>query len=91
MLIGRVGKLSIRIPWKSLGWDPIVIILEDVFVCASQRDDEEVTEFALLFRNPKPRLTVVSLSFFSIEVKIVYCEVPYVENIKGNRVPFFFW
>ncbi|EXB26145.1 hypothetical protein L484_010462 [Morus notabilis] len=38
---GRVGKLSIRIPWKKLGWDPIVIILEDVFVCASQRDDEE--------------------------------------------------
>ncbi|GMN48145.1 hypothetical protein TIFTF001_017311 [Ficus carica] len=38
---GRVGKLSIKIPWKKLGWDPIVIILEDVFVCASQRDDEE--------------------------------------------------
>ncbi|XP_048318354.2 uncharacterized protein LOC107405745 isoform X2 [Ziziphus jujuba] len=38
---GRVGKLSIKIPWKKLGWDPIVIMLEDVFVCASQRDDEE--------------------------------------------------
>lgn len=41
-LIGRVGKLSIKIPWKKLGWDPIVIILEDVCIYASQRDDEEV-------------------------------------------------
>lgn len=41
-LIGRVGKLSIKIPWKKLGWDPIEIILEDVFLCASQRNDQEV-------------------------------------------------
>lgn len=41
-LIGRVGKLSIKIPWKKLGRDPIVIILEDIFVCTSRRDDEEV-------------------------------------------------
>ncbi|KAE8077724.1 hypothetical protein FH972_016258 [Carpinus fangiana] len=38
---GRLGRLSIKIPWKKLGWDPIIIILEDVFVCASQRDDRE--------------------------------------------------
>jgi hypothetical protein len=38
---GRVGKLSIKIPWKKLGWDPIIIDLEDVFVCASQRDAQE--------------------------------------------------
>ncbi|KAL2484980.1 Protein of unknown function (DUF1162) [Abeliophyllum distichum] len=38
---GRVGKLSIKIPWKKLGWDPIIIILEDVYVCACNRDDEE--------------------------------------------------
>ncbi|CAH1424589.1 unnamed protein product [Lactuca virosa] len=38
---GRVGRLSIRIPWKKLGWDPIIIILEDILVCASQREDEE--------------------------------------------------
>ncbi|KAG2700491.1 hypothetical protein I3760_06G000100 [Carya illinoinensis] len=38
---GRLGRLSIKIPWKKLGWDPIIIILEDVFVCASQRDDHE--------------------------------------------------
>ncbi|KAL2226726.1 UNVERIFIED_CONTAM: Vacuolar protein sorting-associated protein 13, partial [Sesamum indicum] len=37
----RVGKLSIKIPWKKLGWDPLIIILEDVFICISQRHDEE--------------------------------------------------
>ncbi|CAA7023283.1 unnamed protein product [Microthlaspi erraticum] len=38
---GRIGKLSIKIPWKKLGWDPIIITLEDVFICASQRNDQE--------------------------------------------------
>ncbi|GFQ03174.1 putative vacuolar protein sorting-associated protein 13b [Phtheirospermum japonicum] len=38
---GRVGKLSIKIPWKKLGWDPVIIILEDVYICVSQRDDKE--------------------------------------------------
>ncbi|EFH50478.1 hypothetical protein ARALYDRAFT_910516 [Arabidopsis lyrata subsp. lyrata] len=38
---GRVGKLSIKIPWKKLGRDPIIIMLEDVFICASQRNDQE--------------------------------------------------
>ncbi|BFG24048.1 hypothetical protein CerSpe_103220 [Prunus speciosa] len=38
---GRVGKLSIKIPWKKLGWDPIEIVLENVFLSASQRDDQE--------------------------------------------------
>ncbi|XP_057987743.1 uncharacterized protein LOC110642362 isoform X2 [Hevea brasiliensis] len=39
---GRIGKLSIKISWKKLGWDqPIIIALEDVFICASQRDDHE--------------------------------------------------
>lgn len=42
LYIGRVGKLSIKIPWKKLGRDPIIIMLEDVFVCASQRNDQEV-------------------------------------------------
>ena len=45
-LIGRVGRLSIRIPWKKLGWDPIIIILEDILVCASQREDEEVSSIS---------------------------------------------
>lgn len=38
---GRIGKLSIRIPWKKLGWDPIIIVIEDVFVCACPREDSE--------------------------------------------------
>ncbi|KAK9110207.1 hypothetical protein Sjap_018267 [Stephania japonica] len=38
---GHVGRLSIRIPWKKLGWDPIIILLEDVFICAYQREDHE--------------------------------------------------
>ncbi|KAM3191147.1 hypothetical protein ACQJBY_068843 [Aegilops geniculata] len=38
---GRIGKLSIKIPWKKLGWDPIIIVIEDVFVCAYPREDSE--------------------------------------------------
>ncbi|EPS68893.1 hypothetical protein M569_05877, partial [Genlisea aurea] len=38
---GRIGKLSIKIPWKKLGWDPIIINLEDIYVCISKRDDKE--------------------------------------------------
>eukprot|EP01018_Ginkgo_biloba_P017830 Gb_28330 [translate_table: standard] len=38
---GVIGKLSIKIPWKKLGWDPILIALEDVFICTCQRDDSE--------------------------------------------------
>ncbi|GFP91635.1 phosphatidylinositol 4-phosphate 5-kinase 9 [Phtheirospermum japonicum] len=38
---GRVGKLSIKIPWKKLGWDLVIIILEDLYICVSQRDDKE--------------------------------------------------
>ncbi|KAH6771059.1 hypothetical protein C2S52_015862 [Perilla frutescens var. hirtella] len=38
---GHVGKLSIKIPWKKLGWDPIIIILEEVYICVSQRDEKE--------------------------------------------------
>ncbi|KAF8099934.1 hypothetical protein N665_0235s0032 [Sinapis alba] len=38
---GRVGKLSIKIPWKKIGWEPIIIKLEDVFISATQRSDQE--------------------------------------------------
>ncbi|OAO93017.1 hypothetical protein AXX17_AT5G24610 [Arabidopsis thaliana] len=38
---GRVGKLSIKIPWKKLHRDPVTIMIEDVFICASQRNDQE--------------------------------------------------
>lgn len=48
--LGRVGKLSIKIPWKKLGWDPVIISLEDVLICASQRDDKEVLHHNLFLR-----------------------------------------
>lgn len=38
---GRVGKLSIKVPWKKIGWEPIIIKLEDVFISATQRSDQE--------------------------------------------------
>lgn len=40
---GRIGKLSIKVPWKRLGWDSINIVLEDVFLSACRRDDDEWT------------------------------------------------
>lgn len=40
---GQIGKLSIKIPWKKLGWDPIIVVLEDVYICACQREDSEWT------------------------------------------------
>lgn len=51
LLIGRIGKISIKIPWKKLGWEPFVISLENVFLCASQRDDEEVISVFNIFLN----------------------------------------
>ncbi|CAO2834271.1 unnamed protein product [Amaranthus hypochondriacus] len=39
---GHVGRLSIGIPWKKLGWEyPIVISLEDVLFFAGPRNDDE--------------------------------------------------
>ncbi|XP_040382901.1 uncharacterized protein LOC102719317 isoform X2 [Oryza brachyantha] len=38
---GRIGKLSVRIPWKTLGWGAIIIAIEDVFICACPREDSE--------------------------------------------------
>lgn len=49
VLTGRVGKLSIKVPWKKIGWEPIIIKLEDVFISATQRSDQEVTFFFILF------------------------------------------
>ncbi|XP_019155712.1 PREDICTED: putative vacuolar protein sorting-associated protein 13F [Ipomoea nil] len=57
---GHVCKLSIRIPWKKLGWDLVIIILEDVLICASQGDEKEaVTVFAMKFSS----LTIMKQHF----------------------------
>lgn len=37
-----IGKLRICVPWKKLGWEPILISLEDVTICAGPQDDGEV-------------------------------------------------
>uniref|UniRef100_A0A7I4B673 Uncharacterized protein n=1 Tax=Physcomitrium patens TaxID=3218 RepID=A0A7I4B673_PHYPA len=36
-----IGKLRICVPWKKLGWEPILISLEDVTICAGPQDDGE--------------------------------------------------
>ncbi|KAK6259268.1 hypothetical protein SCA6_013742 [Theobroma cacao] len=38
---GRVGRLSIKVPWNLIGGEPILIALENVFFSVSQRDDHE--------------------------------------------------
>ncbi|KAL5806155.1 hypothetical protein ACOSQ4_028888 [Xanthoceras sorbifolium] len=68
---GRVGRLSIRIPWKKLGWDPLIIILEDVFVSASQRDDQEWSLDAVErreFAGKKAKLAAAELAKLSRRV-----------------------
>ncbi|XP_071697656.1 intermembrane lipid transfer protein VPS13 [Rutidosis leptorrhynchoides] len=68
---GRVGRLSIRIPWKKLGWDPIIIILEDILVCASQREDEEWSTDAVErreFAGKKAKLATAELAKLSQRV-----------------------
>lgn len=68
---GRVGKLSIKIPWKKLGWDPIIILLEDVFICACQRDDDEWSRDAVEKREiaaKKAKLATAELAKLSRRV-----------------------
>ncbi|KAL5574177.1 hypothetical protein UlMin_023774 [Ulmus minor] len=90
---GHVGKLSIKIPWKKLGWDPIVIIFEDVFVCASQRDDEEWSLDAVEkreFAGKKAKLAAAELGKLSKRVChnragqsfISYISAKILENIQ---------
>ncbi|XP_074366463.1 intermembrane lipid transfer protein VPS13 isoform X3 [Apium graveolens] len=65
---GRVGRLSIKIPWKKLGWDPIIISLEDVLVCACPRNDEEWSRDAVErreFAGKKAKLAAAELAKLS--------------------------
>ena len=64
---GRVGRLSIKIPWKK-PWDPIIIILEDVFISASKRNDQEWSADAVEkreFAGKKAKLAAVELGKLS--------------------------
>ncbi|KAL3650642.1 hypothetical protein CASFOL_007045 [Castilleja foliolosa] len=68
---GRVGKLSIKIPWKKLGWDPVIIILEDVYICVSQRDDKDWCMDAIEIReyaSKKAQLAAAELAKLSRRV-----------------------
>ncbi|KAK4437330.1 hypothetical protein Salat_0066900 [Sesamum alatum] len=70
----RVGKLSIKIPWKKLGWDPLIIILEDVYICISQRHDEEWCMDAVErreFASKKAQLAAAELAKLSRRVDIL--------------------
>jgi hypothetical protein len=40
---GAIGKLRISIPWKKLGWEPILIFLEDVTVSIATCEDIDNT------------------------------------------------
>lgn len=68
---GRIGKLSIRIPWKKLGWDPIIIVIEDVYVCACPREDSEWSSDSLDKRElagKLAKLNAIELAKFSRRV-----------------------
>ncbi|KAL3675941.1 hypothetical protein R1sor_025889 [Riccia sorocarpa] len=38
---GTVGKLKFQVPWQKLGWEPILISLEDVNLLAGPHEDSE--------------------------------------------------
>ncbi|KAI7990467.1 putative vacuolar protein sorting-associated protein 13C [Camellia lanceoleosa] len=68
---GRVGRLSIKIPWRKLGWDPIIISIEDVFVWACRRDDQEWSMDAVQrreFAGKKAKLAAAELAKLSRRV-----------------------
>ncbi|XP_026406901.1 uncharacterized protein LOC113302233 isoform X1 [Papaver somniferum] len=68
---GRVGRLSIKIPWKKLGLSPIIIVLEDVFIQAGQRDEHEWNPDLVERRDiagKKAKLTAAELATFSRRV-----------------------
>ncbi|XP_019058238.1 PREDICTED: uncharacterized protein LOC104814962 [Tarenaya hassleriana] len=72
---GRVGRLSIKIPWKKLGREPIIIMLESVFISVSQRSDQEWSSDAVErreFAGKKAKLAAAELAKLSRRV----CDSP---------------
>ncbi|XP_074272572.1 intermembrane lipid transfer protein VPS13-like isoform X1 [Silene latifolia] len=68
---GHIGRLSIRIPWMKLGWDPIIILVEDVFFSAGPRDDDEWSADAVETRElaaKKAKLAAAELAKLSRRV-----------------------
>ncbi|ONK64446.1 uncharacterized protein A4U43_C07F26050 [Asparagus officinalis] len=68
---GKVGKLSIKVPWKKLGWEPIIVALEDVFICACQREEDEWSSDSVERRElagKMAKLNAIELAKFSRRV-----------------------
>lgn len=68
---GVIGKLKVQVPWKKLGWDPILISLEDVFICACPRDEFEWKTEALEARAlaaKKAKLAAAELAKLSAKI-----------------------
>ncbi|KAK7315042.1 hypothetical protein VNO77_33574 [Canavalia gladiata] len=83
---GRVGKLSIKIPWKK-PWDPIIIILEDVFVSASQRGDQEWSADAVEkreFAGKKAKLAAAELGKLSRRVCGSHAGQSFISHITAK-------
>ncbi|XP_020114833.1 putative vacuolar protein sorting-associated protein 13A [Ananas comosus] len=90
---GKVGKLSIKIPWKKLGWDPIIVVLEDVFICACQREESEWSSDSIDRRElagKLAKLNAIELAKFSRRVSdnqtgqsfISYVSAKILDNIQ---------
>ncbi|KAH9604179.1 hypothetical protein KSS87_004595 [Heliosperma pusillum] len=83
---GHIGRLSIRIPWKKLGWDPIIILVEDVFFSAGPRNDDEWSADAVETRElaaKKAKLAAAELAKLSRRVS-----VPAVSLVSSILVSF---
>ncbi|CAJ1938488.1 unnamed protein product [Sphenostylis stenocarpa] len=94
---GRVGKLSIKIPWKK-PWDPIIIILEDVFISASQRGDQEWSADAVEkreFAGKKAKLAAAELGKLSrrvadlgATVRLLPCDLTHGSRVQAQETAF---
>ncbi|KAK7274520.1 hypothetical protein RIF29_15613 [Crotalaria pallida] len=83
---GRVGRLSIKIPWKK-PWDPIVIILDDVFVSASQRGDQEWGAEAVEkreFAGKKAKLAAAELGKLSRRVSGSHAGQSFISHVTAK-------
>ncbi|OMO61086.1 hypothetical protein COLO4_33574 [Corchorus olitorius] len=90
---GRVGRLSIKVPWNLISGEPILIALENVFFSVSPRDDHEWKMDAVETRElagKKAKLAAAELAKLSRHVsdnKGGWSFIPYVtakvlENIQ---------
>lgn len=83
---GRVGRLSIKIPWKK-PWEPIIIILDDVFISASQRGDQEWSADAVgrrEFAGKKAKLAAAELGKLSRRVCGSHAGQSFISHITAK-------